>query len=399
MASTEENNDLEEEPEKRVTGPLPLDWTRVQRQQEEEGHPVRFPWEVTDIDNNEEEIVIVGTAGQKITKMGTNLGDHCNPKLKQLVFRSHLIRTMEGIGTFEELVLLELYDNMIEKLYALDDGCNGAPGFTLKTLDMSYNVIRDMEPVSSCPNLRELYLANNKLKSMAGLKNLKHLIKIDLGANKIRVIEPEELHGLENLEELWLGKNKIEKIQGLTNLTKLRRLDVQSNRLKSVENLTSQMQTLEELYLAHNGINDEGASQPTGLALKFARLSVVDLSRNFLTTTEPFSHLLSLDELWLSGNKIDSFDHISPLSTLPALDTVYLEYNPVASDFEYRKKVKALIPSLNQIDADLIAGLNANGFHSTGGGVVETHEAQMRRLQEIALTKARAESELKKVEP
>lgn len=399
MSSPKDNKESEERKQKSVTGPLPLDWTRVQRPPEEENdnHPVRFPWEVTCIDKNDEEIVIVGTAGQKITKMGSNLGDHCNPKLKQLVFRSHLIQTMEGIDTFEDLELLELYDNMITKLQALDEGCNYAPGFTLKILDMSYNVIRDMEPVSSCPNLRELYLANNKIKSMAGLRNLKHLVKIDLGANKIRVIEPEELDALENLEELWLGKNKIEKIEGLTKLTKLRRLDIQSNRLKSVENLTSQIETLEELYLAHNGINDDGASQPTGLGLKFSQLSVVDLSRNFLTTTKPFAHLTTLDELWLSGNKIESFDQISPLSTLTALDTVYLEYNPIADDFEYRKNVKQIIPSLNQIDANLILGSTARGFNSVGGKH-ETYEEQMRRLQEMALTKAKNEGELRKVE-
>mgnify|MGYP000747420639 CR=1 FL=1 len=50
---------------------------------------------------------------------------------------------------------------------------------------------------------------------MAGLKGLVNLRKIDLGANRIRVMDGNELSGLVNLEELWLGKNKIEKIQGL----------------------------------------------------------------------------------------------------------------------------------------------------------------------------------------
>ena len=58
-------------------------------------------------------------------------------------------------------------------------------------------------------------LANNKLKTLAGLKGLTKLRKIDLGANRIRIMDADELSGLVNLEELWLGKNKIEKIQGL----------------------------------------------------------------------------------------------------------------------------------------------------------------------------------------
>jgi protein phosphatase 1 regulatory subunit 7 len=50
---------------------------------------------------------------------------------------------------------------------------------------------------------------------MAGLKGLSKLRKIDLGANRIRVMDEEELSGLVSLEELWLGKNKIEEIRGL----------------------------------------------------------------------------------------------------------------------------------------------------------------------------------------
>lgn len=61
-------------------------------------------------------------------------------------------------------------------------------------------------------------LANNKLKSIAGLSALVNLKKVDLGANRIRVMEATELAGLTNLEELWIGKNKIEKIEGLENV-------------------------------------------------------------------------------------------------------------------------------------------------------------------------------------
>lgn len=42
-----------------------------------------------------------------------------------------------------------------------------------------------------------------------------HLKKIDLGANRIRIMDEQELAGLVQLEELWLGKNKIEEICGL----------------------------------------------------------------------------------------------------------------------------------------------------------------------------------------
>jgi protein phosphatase 1 regulatory subunit 7 len=372
---------------------MPLDWTRVDAAAAPNRHhgderPVRHPWDVVDINKEDTELVIVGTAGQKITHMGTNLGDYCNPFLQELILRSHLITKMEGLFTFTCLELLELYDNAIEELQCLNEGKGGAPGATLRVLDMSYNVIRSMEPVKFCPHLTELYLANNKIKSMAGLGGLSSLRKIDLGANRIRVMDIQELSGLVNLEELWLGKNKIEEIQGLEKLTKLRRLDVQSNRLVKVTNLTTQVDTLEELYLAHNGINDDGAAQATGLALHFTQLSTLDLSKNCLTTTLPFSHLTSLDDLWLSSNKICTFDAVEPLGALTSLEEVYLEYNPVADEFEYRKKLKEIIPSLIKIDANMIG---ASGDLPAGGQAM-TKEEELRRIQEQVVERARLES-------
>ena len=238
-------------------------------------------------------------------------------------------------------------------------------------------------------------LANNKLKTLAGLKGLRFLKKVDLGANRIRVMEEEELSGLVNLEELWLGKNKIEQIRGLEKLTKLRRLDIQSNRLTVVENLSTQRDTLEELYLAHNGITNEGASTPTGLAQNFSVLNVLDLSRNRLTNTAAFGHLRTLEELWLSGNKIATFDDVQPLSNLREnLETVYLEYNPLQEDPLYRKKLAELIPSLKQIDAIMIGGLAMQGVPSpnVSGGPAETEEERLRRMQEMVIEKAKAET-------
>ena len=136
---------------KTVTPPtLPLDWTKL-GEAADEPPPKRYPHDVGEIDEEDEEIVIVGTAGQKITLIGEDFSEKCNPRLSQLVLRSHMIKKMEGLDKFTSLELLELYDNMVEGLSSLE-----GPGQTLRTLDMSYNAIRDMSPVSLCPNLKEL---------------------------------------------------------------------------------------------------------------------------------------------------------------------------------------------------------------------------------------------------
>lgn len=184
-------------------------------------------------------------------------------------------------------------------------------------------------------------------------------------------------------------------------LTKLRRLDVQSNRLTQIENLEAQVETLEELFLAHNGIDVEGASLPTGLALKFKSLNVIDMSRNRLTSTAPFAHLEAVEELWLSGNEIATWEGVEPLKESAAagkqkLETLYLEYNPVASEFEYRKRLAAWIPSLSQIDANLVGGLAAHGLPSVAADSTQTPvalEEQMRQLQNTVIERAQEETQ------
>lgn len=62
--------------------------------------------------------------------------------------------------------------------------------------------------------------------------------------------------------------------------------------------------------------------------------------------------LTALEDLWLNDNRIERFDDAERLLPLRAsLRTLYLERNPLAKDFEYRMKLEALLPELDQIDA------------------------------------------------
>lgn len=155
------NPPLQEDEAKKtvVTNDLPLEWTQL-NDESTNIRPIRYPSDVFEYSNNPEEncLEIIGTSGQKITNMGKDLYRTCSPNLTHLIFRSHLLKKMEGIKDFKKLELLELYDNQIEFLDELgcEDNEEQNAGETIKTLDMSYNVIREMEPVNFCPNLVDL---------------------------------------------------------------------------------------------------------------------------------------------------------------------------------------------------------------------------------------------------
>jgi len=419
-----------------VTG-LPLDWTQMgpggaAGAGDHEAPPIRYPLDVAGTkapsnnstedakaaDDNEElvldvtdgELVLVGTAGQKITNLGANFGqillrslqkynDGNITFLKKVIVRSHLVSIMEGMEDLPEgLELLEMYDNQLQGLIL-------TPNFssTLTVLDVSYNAIRDMEPVKHCPHLQELYLANNKLKEIAGLSGLTQLKKLDLGANRIRVMPPEELAGLTQLKELWLGKNKIEVVEGLQCLTELRRLDLQSNRLAELpaEEFRVIAPNLEELYLAHNGFT-ETPSKGGWLEHDYPELIQLDMSRNQFTSVNDLAisenKFPAMEELWLSGNSISDWDEVKELVKLKSLETIYLEYNPIqTSDPLYRKSLAQLLPHLKQIDATMISTSSAaiGGGHGSGlvvagsGGAVLSPEERIRQYQEALFQRAK----------
>lgn len=170
-----DNQDENTQPKKQaVLAPLPIEWTKLGKPSASSPSSptatIRYPWDVLSLppsDDNMEALEIVGTSGQKITRMGSDLSQRY-PNLITLVLRSHLIRTMEGLAKFEKLEVLELYDNMIDELRDLNNKTSPEdedkvdanvcfiPGRTLRVVDISYNVIRDMGPVEFCPNLQEL---------------------------------------------------------------------------------------------------------------------------------------------------------------------------------------------------------------------------------------------------
>ena len=150
------------------------------------------------------------------------------------------------------------------------------------------------------------------------------------------------------LRSLWLGKNKIESLTGVSALVNLRQLDVQNNRLTAIGDELLNLTNLEELYLACNAIENV-----SGLPA-LSPLHTVDLSNNQLNSIDGLDAHTHLEEVWMTKSLLSSYDALTPLTRLPKLSCIYLEHSPIAKDFEYRMKLTAMIPTLEQLDATLI---------------------------------------------
>jgi protein phosphatase 1 regulatory subunit 7 len=94
-------------------------------------------------------------------------------------------------------------------------------------------------------------------------------------------------------------------------LKRLKILSLQSNRITKLENL-EELDSLEELYLSHNGVQrieglEHNVRPSPSFLLSFSsptkpKLTTLDLGNNFIPELENISHLSHLQELWVGAS-------------------------------------------------------------------------------------------------
>jgi len=83
----------------------------------------------------------------------------------------------------------------------------------LKTLDLSYNNIRDISALEKCTELTTLTLSNNNIENISAVSKLTKLKELALDNNKITDMLP--VKGLDSLTSLSLRNNKITDVTGM----------------------------------------------------------------------------------------------------------------------------------------------------------------------------------------
>ncbi|EFC49539.1 predicted protein [Naegleria gruberi] len=181
-----------------------------------------------------------------------------------------------------------------------------------------------------CPNLRVLYLYDNRITKIEGLNNNKQLI------------------------HLHLHHNLIEKIEGLDELVNLQQLYLNNNRIKIVENLTK-LQKLQELHLQQQDIENSMILDSDSMKSLSNSLTLLDLSNNKIEDSLSIGFLENLIELDLSKNRIDKMDQILfILESNRQLHSLNLIGNSVCDSYKMRDQIIVSSSSdltlLNQVE-------------------------------------------------
>ncbi|ORX71767.1 L domain-like protein [Linderina pennispora] len=235
-----------------------------------------------------------------------NLGLARFHSVEYLGLRQNFIKAITSINDLATLKELDLYDNRLNAIEGVDQLVN------LTSADFSFNKIRRIENIETLRNLTEVYFVSNKISTIENLSPLVNLTSLELGANRIRRIEG--LDELVNLEQL-----------------RLRILSIQSNRITKLEGLED-LERLEELYLRLENNT---------------KLTILD-------EISGIKHLPVLEDLWASGNRLESFQNIEDeCAPIQSLRTVYFEFSPLQTSqpTAYRRKLMLMLPQITQIDA------------------------------------------------
>lgn len=206
---------------------------------------------------------------------------------------------------------------------------SAAPWTHFPDVNLTEEILRANRVIQSLNSSSTVaHISGIGLKVIPAISGFSSLRSVNLSNNLIVHITPGSLP--KGLHTLNLSKNKISTIEGLREYTRLRVLDLSYNRISRIGHGLSNCTLIKELYLAGNKISDvEGLH-------RLLKLTVLDLSFNKITTTKALGQLVanynSLQALNLLGNPIQNNISEEQLrkavcSLLPKL--VYLNKQPI----------------------------------------------------------------------
>ena len=150
-------------------------------------------------------------------------------------------------------------DNLELKTFTLQDAedyclLNNINQDNIIELYLHNNELTDISGIKLFKNLKRLYLAYNKINNISDIENLKSLNILALAVNNISDIS--FLKNLKDLKKLYLGFNKIKDISFIKDLNKIEFLNIENLELESDQiQYIQSLKKLKELW-CENGFKD-----------------------------------------------------------------------------------------------------------------------------------------------
>jgi len=174
--------------------------------------------------------------------------------VKHLNLEKNNLNDVSALRALPHLEKLHLRHNRINVAF----GRPGAFG-NLKFLDLSSNNISSLGTlcISSCRNLRTLFLCNNFLTRLDGINQLKSLKTLKADRNKLCRMDAQTFEGCDRLKFVSLRRNALRTLGHLSTLFSVRELHLQDNHIDNEDELRwlTSLSKLKSLSLSGNDLN------------------------------------------------------------------------------------------------------------------------------------------------
>lgn len=300
--------------------------------------------------------------------------DNENNRITEISFQNAgLTRIPDSIGVLKELRILNLMGNNIKNL--------PGPIQELKNLEiliLDGNQITNLQDsIGNLSSLKYLELSGNRLKYLPQtLSKLQKLEYLGLSYNNFRKL-PECVCNLNNLYGLDLDNNKLMDLpERIDTLEKLDFLSLRANRLISLPESFNSLTSMKILFIDHNKFCQ--IPKEIYRLTDLRRLSIAGRYkpfkgiRGYIDEIKNLNHLIKLEELNLSQNRVEEIKGLNNLKLLKSLD---LSRNRIKniSNLDSQKKLQVLLLNDNQIKTiENIDNLTELGFLELSYNQIET---------------------------
>lgn len=273
-------------------------------------------------------LVLLDLSYNKITKLDPEIFKDLNI-LQVLNLRSNQLDNLAA-DTFAQLTnLYKLYlsHNRIKYLdaYSLNQLS------VLSELAIDNNLLTGVHPQAfrNCSALEKLHLNGNELtKVPLALTDMRFLQEVDLGENRITILEEPGFRGMHNLKGLRLISNRIENItrKAFLDLPSLQILNLARNRIQYVEEGTFDMKP----YLQAIRLDDNALSNVDGLFVNVPNLTWLNVSDNEILSFDYAQIPGELQWLDLHKNELSELTNIHGLDNQLNLRTLDASFNKIS---------------------------------------------------------------------
>ncbi|XP_017761966.1 PREDICTED: leucine-rich repeat-containing protein 9-like [Eufriesea mexicana] len=183
------------------------------------------------------------------------------PWLESLDLSKNQITYLWGLQSFKYLHTLCLSYNCLETFNGSDHKNNKCTFPKLYTLFLDHNCIKSLMNITKqkLPVIKYLFLNNNYLRNINGIRHCSTLKSLILDHNEIELLNVEDFIDNNNLEILSLENNKLKSLEFIQSLHKLKRLYIGDNCLTNEIEIQylPLLKNLEEVIFEGNPIYNE----------------------------------------------------------------------------------------------------------------------------------------------